>query len=89
MDSGLLDEVRKLDAAGLRLGRTAPRALGYAQFLRVLDGESDQAQAAEETIVADSAVRAPPAHLVPRRPRIHWLDWQDPELVAKAAALCR
>lgn len=88
VDSGLLDEVRKLDAAGLRLGRTAPRALGYAQFLRVLDGESDPAQAAEETIVATRQFARRQLTWFRADPRIHWLDWQDPGLVAKAAALC-
>ena len=89
VDSGLLDEVRKLDAAGLRLGRTAPRALGYAQFLRVLDGESDQAQAAEETIVATRQFARRQLTWFRADPRIHWLDWQDPGLLAKATALCR
>ena len=68
VDSGLLEEVRKLDAAGLRLGRTAPRALGYAQFLKVLDGESDAGAGRGGNHRRDPAVRPPPAHLVPRRP---------------------
>jgi len=34
---GLLEEVRRLDLQGLREGRTASKALGYSQFLRVLD----------------------------------------------------
>lgn len=88
VDNGLLEEVRKLDAAGLRLGRTAPRALGYAQFLKVLDGESDAAQAAEETIVATRQFARRQLTWFRADPRIHWLDWQDPELVARAAALC-
>ncbi|HSN37886.1 MAG TPA: hypothetical protein VLT34_16180, partial [Arthrobacter sp.] len=81
-------EVRKLDAAGLRLGRTAPRALGYAQFLRVIDGESGAAQAAEETIVATRQFARRQLTWFRADPRIHWLGWQDPDLVAKAAALC-
>ena len=36
---GLVDEVRQLELAGLRDGRTASRALGYAQVLRFLAGE--------------------------------------------------
>ena len=88
VERGLLDEVRKLDAAGLRLGRTAPRALGYAQFLRVLDGESGAAQAAEETIVATRQFARRQLTWFRADPRIHWLGWQDPDLVAKAAALC-
>ncbi|MHA7222672.1 tRNA (adenosine(37)-N6)-dimethylallyltransferase MiaA [Arthrobacter sp. RHLT1-20] len=85
---GLLEETRKLDAAGLRLGRTAPRALGYAQFLKVLDGESDEAQAAEETIVATRQFARRQLTWFRADPRIHWLHWQDPDLVARAAALC-
>ncbi len=49
--AGFLDEVRALDAAGLRGGVTASRALGYAQLLAVLDGESD----VEQAIVATAA----------------------------------
>ena len=88
VERGLLEEVRKLDAAGLRLGRTAPRALGYAQFLRVIDGESGAAQAAEETIVATRQFARRQLTWFRADPRIHWLGWQDPDLVAKAAALC-
>ena len=88
VDRGLLEEVRTLDAAGLRLGRTAPRALGYAQFLKVLDGGSDTAQAAEETIVATRQFARRQLTWFRADPRIHWLGWQDPDLVAKAAALC-
>ena len=87
VDSGLVEEIRTLDAAGLRLGRTAPRALGYAQFLKVLDGDSDAAQAAEETIVATRQFARRQLTWFRADPRIHWLDWQDPDLVARAAAL--
>lgn len=38
-DDGLVDEVRALDATGLRDGRTASRAIGYTQVLRQLDAE--------------------------------------------------
>jgi tRNA dimethylallyltransferase len=88
VERGLLDEVRMLDAAGLRRGRTAARALGYAQFLRVLDGEADVAQAAEDTIVATRQFARRQLTWFRADPRINWLDWQDPELVARAAALC-
>ena len=88
VEKGLLEEVRRLDAAGLRLGRTAPRALGYAQFLKVLDGGSDVGQAAEETIVATRQFARRQLTWFRADPRIHWLDWRDPEIVAKAAAVC-
>ncbi|WP_120522258.1 tRNA (adenosine(37)-N6)-dimethylallyltransferase MiaA [Arthrobacter celericrescens] len=88
VDAGLLDEVRALDGAGLRRGKTASRALGYAQFLRVLDGESDTATAAEETIVATRQFARRQLTWFRADPRITWLDWQDPGLIAKAAELC-
>jgi len=37
VDGGFLDEVRALDAVGIRHGLTASRALGYRQMLAVLD----------------------------------------------------
>jgi tRNA dimethylallyltransferase len=50
--TGLVDEVRALVGAGLRAGRTASRALGYQQVLRMLDGAYDEAAARAETIRA-------------------------------------
>ena len=88
VDSGLLAEVRRLDAEGLRQGKTAPRALGYSQFLRVLDGLSTVQGAAEETIVATRQFARRQLTWFRADPRIHWLDWHDPELPANAAALC-
>jgi tRNA dimethylallyltransferase len=89
VDQGLLAEVRRLDAAGLRNGKTAPRALGYAQFLRVLDGGSTVEQAADETIIATRQFARRQLTWFRADPRVTWLDWQNPDLLAKAAALCR
>lgn len=50
--AGFLDEVQALDAAGLRDGVTASRALGYAQLLAVLDAESDLEHAISMTAAA-------------------------------------
>ncbi|WP_371708551.1 tRNA (adenosine(37)-N6)-dimethylallyltransferase MiaA [Nesterenkonia sp. NBAIMH1] len=49
---GLADEVRALEHEGLRHGRTASRAIGYQQFLAVLDGQHTHAEAVEQTINA-------------------------------------
>ncbi|MGO4236860.1 tRNA (adenosine(37)-N6)-dimethylallyltransferase MiaA [Pseudarthrobacter sp. YAF2] len=89
VDAGLLAEVRRLDAQGLRSGKTASRALGYAQFLRVVDGDSTVADAAEETIVGTRQFARRQLTWFRADPRITWLDWQDPELAGKAARLCR
>ncbi|MEP7025682.1 MAG: tRNA (adenosine(37)-N6)-dimethylallyltransferase MiaA, partial [Actinomycetota bacterium] len=50
--AGLVAEVSELAGRGLREGRTASRALGYAQVLRFLAGEWTQEQAAAETVRA-------------------------------------
>ncbi|HJW00007.1 MAG TPA: tRNA (adenosine(37)-N6)-dimethylallyltransferase MiaA [Arthrobacter sp.] len=89
VDKGLLEEVRRLDTAGLRRGKTAPRALGYSQFLTVLDGGATVEQAVEETIVATRQFARRQLTWFRADPRISWLGWQDPGLEAKAAALCR
>ncbi|MFP3581081.1 tRNA (adenosine(37)-N6)-dimethylallyltransferase MiaA [Arthrobacter sp. SIMBA_036] len=86
VDAGLLNEVRTLDHAGLRQGKTASRALGYAQFLKVLDGEADAAAAASETIVATRQFARRQLTWFRADPRIAWFDWQDPDLVSKTVA---
>ena len=43
--AGLVDETEELVDRGLREGRTASRALGYAQVLRMLAGAVDEATA--------------------------------------------
>ena len=89
VDNGLLAEVRRLDAQGLREGKTAPRALGYSQFLQVIDGTATQAEAAEDTIVATRQFARRQLTWFRADPRISWLDWQDPQLLDRAAALSR
>ena len=87
VDAGLQEEVERLDAAGLRRGKTASRALGYAQFLKVLDGDWGVAEAAEATIIATRQFARRQLTWFRADPRINWLDWQDRDLVAKAVAL--
>ncbi|HET7139826.1 MAG TPA: tRNA (adenosine(37)-N6)-dimethylallyltransferase MiaA [Arthrobacter sp.] len=89
VDNGLLAEVQALELAGLRRGKTAPRALGYAQFLKVLDGGSTVAEAAEDTIVATRQFARRQLTWFRADPRITWLDWQAPDLAAQAVALSR
>lgn len=89
VDRGLLAEVRRLDAQGLRRGKTASRALGYSQFLQVIDGHASIAEAAEGTIVATRQFARRQLTWFRADPRISWLDWQDPQLVRRAADLCR
>lgn len=86
VDQGLLAEVEELAGRGLREGRTAGRALGYSQFLRVLDGESSVPEAVEQTVVATRQFARRQLTWFRADPRITWLEWDDPELTARAAA---
>ena len=71
---GLVEETRALIDRGLRQGRTASRAVGYAQALAVVDGTMST-----EDAVAETALRT--RRLVRRQeswfgadPRIRWFD---------------
>ena len=70
-------EVRDLAGPGLREGRTASRALGYAQVLRFLDGEWSQEQAAAQTVRATRRFARRQESWFRRDPRITWLDGAD------------
>ncbi|MCW2133549.1 tRNA (adenosine(37)-N6)-dimethylallyltransferase MiaA [Arthrobacter sp. VKM Ac-2550] len=86
VEEGLLDEVRWLEGQGLRDGKTAARALGYSQFLRVLDGQLSIEGAVEETVVATRKFARRQLTWFRADPRINWLHWKDEFLVDKAAA---
>jgi tRNA dimethylallyltransferase len=72
-ERGLVDEVRRLEAAGLRDGPTASRALGYAQVLRHLAGECSEAAALAETVRATRRFARRQDTWFRRDPRVHWL----------------
>jgi tRNA dimethylallyltransferase len=86
---GLVDEVRTLEAAGLREGRTASRALGYQQVLAQLAGECEEAEARAETVRATRRFARRQESWFRRDPRVHWLDAGDPELLPRALELVR
>ncbi len=72
--AGFVAEVRGLAEAGLRDGKTASRALGYAQVLRFLDGEWSQEQAAAQTVRATQRFARRQESWFRRDPRVIWLD---------------
>jgi tRNA dimethylallyltransferase len=83
--AGLVDEVRALAAAGI--GRTASRAVGYAEVLAVLRGEITEDEAREQTVAGTRRLARKQMGWFGRDPRVHWLDAQDPDLVDRALAL--
>jgi tRNA dimethylallyltransferase len=88
-EAGLPEEVRHLETLGLRDGRTASRAVGYAQALAELDGTMTTGQAQEETIaLTRRLVRRQESWFNPDA-RITWLDALAPDLPERAVAVVR
>jgi tRNA dimethylallyltransferase len=83
---GLVGEVRGLAEAGLREGRTASRALGYAQVLRFLAGEWTEEESAVQTIRATRRFVRRQESWFRRDPRIRWLAAGTPGTAELALA---
>jgi tRNA dimethylallyltransferase len=87
-ERGLVDEVRRLEAAGLRKGRTASRALGYAQVLRFVDGDWTEAEAATQTVQATRRFVRRQESWFRRDPRVVWVP-VGADLAERALAVIR
>lgn len=85
--AGFVDEVRQLDRAGLRAGRTASRALGYRQVLDFLADSLSETEAQQQTIFATRRFARRQDAWFRKDPRTHWLRWDDPQLVDSAYAV--
>src|SRR5690606_30402277 len=84
--AGLVDEVRRLIDAGLREGRTASQALGYAQVIRYLDGEWTEERARQEMIRATRRFARRQDSWFRKDPRIRWIPYDAPDRLARAVA---
>jgi tRNA dimethylallyltransferase len=84
--AGLVDEVRRLESLGLRDGRTASRALGYAQVLRHLAGDCTEDEAREDTVRGTRKFARRQDTWFKRDPRITWLPYDAPDLLDRALA---
>lgn len=82
---GLVAEVERLLAAGM--GRTAARAVGYAETIAMLRGELTPDEARAAIAAGTRRLARKQMGWFGRDPRVHWLDAQDPDLVARALAL--
>jgi tRNA dimethylallyltransferase len=73
-EAGLVEEVRGLERLGLREGRTASRALGYAQALAQIDGTMTAEEARRDTAQATRRFARRQQSWFRPDPRIQWLD---------------
>ncbi|MEO3742949.1 tRNA (adenosine(37)-N6)-dimethylallyltransferase MiaA [Plantactinospora sp. B5E13] len=85
-EAGLVAETADLVERGLRSGRTASRALGYQQVLRMFDGELDEAAARDDTVRATRRFVRRQRSWFRRDSRISWLDAARDDLVEAALA---
>ncbi|MFI6389599.1 tRNA (adenosine(37)-N6)-dimethylallyltransferase MiaA [Nonomuraea sp. NPDC050540] len=83
-EAGLVDEVRVLLDQGLADGRTAGRALGYAQVMKYLAGEWTEEEAFAETVRATRRFARRQESWFRRDPRVVWLPYDAPDLLGLA-----
>lgn len=83
-EAGLVEEVGELVDRGLREGRTASRALGYAQVLALLDGRCTAVEARQDTARATRRLARRQESWFRRDPRIVWLPSGAPDLLHRA-----
>jgi tRNA dimethylallyltransferase len=79
---GLVNEVARLRPSGF--GTTAARAIGYAQALRQLDGEFDEAAAIAETQALTRKYARRQVSWFGRSQQTTWFDADDPTRVDAA-----
>jgi tRNA dimethylallyltransferase len=83
-DSGLVDEVRGLEAQGLREGRTASRALGYQQVLDFLAGECTEEEAFAATVRGTRKFARRQGAWFGKDQRINWVPWDASDRLDRA-----
>lgn len=86
---GLVDETLHLITQGLLDGRTAPRALGYAQVLRMLDEELDEPAAQLDTVLTTRRFARRQESWFHRDDRVTWLPFDAPDLLERALEIAR
>jgi len=79
-EQGLIAETDALIEAGIRNGRTAQLALGYAQILKFRDGDISEEQAKEETKRATRQYARRQETWFSRDRRIEWISPKQPRL---------
>jgi tRNA dimethylallyltransferase len=84
--TGLVEEVRELEARGLRQGPTASMAIGYKQALAFLDGELTEAEAKDQTIAGTRRFARRQDGWFRKDRRITWISYDDPDRIARAVA---
>ena len=84
VEEGLLDEVNGLLASGLPRGATALQAIGYKEFLGVLDGTATVEEAIAEVKLRSRQYAKRQLTWLRRNPAILWIFWEKQRDFARA-----
>ena len=76
VEQGLLEEIESLMAAGIPREATALQAIGYKEFLGVLDGTVPLEEAVEEVKLRSRQYAKRQLTWLRRNPAIHWITWE-------------
>lgn len=88
-EQGLVKETQDLVEAGIRNGRTAQLALGYAQVLKLIDGDISEEEAKEDTKRATRQYARRQETWFSRDGRIQWISPMQPRLETIKALLAK
>ena len=83
-EAGLLEEVRDLLSRGLPRDATALQAIGYKEFLGVLEGTVTEAEALAEVKLRSRQYAKRQLTWLRRNPAIHWVFWEKDRDFARA-----
>ena len=84
VEEGLLEEVRQLLQSGLPRDATALQAIGYKEFLGVLDGTATVEEAIAEVKLRSRQYAKRQLTWLRRNPDIHWIWWEKDRDFARA-----
>lgn len=84
VQEGLLEEVRALLAMGLPRNATAMQAIGYKEFLGVLDGTVTEDEAIALVKLRSRQYAKRQLTWLRRNPAIHWIFWEKDRDFARA-----
>lgn len=84
VEEGLLREVRSLLESGLPREATALQAIGYKEFLGVLDGTATEAEAIEEVKLRSRQYAKRQLTWLRKNRDIHWIFWEKERDFARA-----
>ena len=83
-EEGLVEEVRALLESGLPRNATALQAIGYKEFLGVLEGTATEAEALAEVKLRSRQYAKRQLTWLRRNRDIHWIEWEKERDFAKA-----